>query len=254
MLAACIEISHRNEAMYLVTGASSGIGRAIACELLERGFSVVTVARRPMAAEVLSRCGDCHISIEADVTTQRGLDAVVLALAGRSVLGVVHAAGSSIALSDYRQLNSDDLVRDMAVHVAAPIAINNLLSQQLSDARILYIDSYSANAPRVGWTGYSIVKAAAQMAAKSAAAEISHAQVIRVVPGGVRTPLVEAVLQSDSIAATALAFRKLDAEGAIVEPEAISQFVADILVLATDDQLNEREFWDFSNPADRLSQ
>lgn len=237
--------------MYLVTGASSGIGYAVACELLERGFPVVTVARRPMVGAALSLCGDNHTSVEADVTTQSGLKAIASAIAGRSLLGVVHAAGSSIKLSNYGQLNSDDLVQDMAVHVAAPIAINNLLSQQLSNARIVYIDSYSANAPRVGWTGYSIVKAAAQMAAKSAAAEISHAQVIRVFPGGVRTPLVEAVLNSDSTSPTALAFRKIDAEGDIVEPEAIGRFVSDILALASDDQLALREFWDFSHSADR---
>jgi NAD(P)-dependent dehydrogenase (short-subunit alcohol dehydrogenase family) len=239
--------------MYIVTGASSGIGQAVACELLERGHAVVTVARRSMRSEVLSRCVERHIAIEADVSTQHGLDAIATAVAGRSLQGVVHAAGSPVPLANYEQLNSDSMIRDMAVHVAAPIALNNLLSQQLCDARIVFIDSYSANAPRVGWAGYSIVKAAAQMAAKSALAEISYAQVVRVFPGGVRTALVEAVLNSDSTSATALAFRKLDAEGAIVEPEAIGQFIVDILVIATDDQLAAREFWDFSRSADRLS-
>jgi benzil reductase ((S)-benzoin forming) len=238
--------------MYLVTGASSGIGGAVACELLERGFFVLAVARRPMASAVSSQYGDRLISIKADVATESGLNTITSAIAGRLLQGVVHAAGSSIALSSYAHLNSDDMNRDMSVHVSAPIAINNLLAPQLSGARIIYIDSYSANGPRVGWSGYSIVKAAAQMAAKCAAAEMSHARVIRVFPGGVKTPLVEAVLNSDSSSPTALEFRKLDAKGAIVEPELIGRYVADILERATEDQLEAREYWNFNNSADRL--
>ncbi|MFT5897243.1 MAG: benzil reductase ((S)-benzoin forming) [bacterium] len=238
--------------MYLVTGASSGIGCAAACELLERGFSVVAVARRSMASAVLSQYGNQLISLKTDVTTRIGLDTIKSAFAGRRVQGVVHAAGSLIALASYAHLNIDNMNQDMSVHVSAPIAINNLLAQQLTGARIIYIDSYSANAPRLGWSGYSIVKAAAQMAAKSAAAEISHARVIRVFPGGVRTPLVEAVLNSQSSSPTALAFRKLDAVGEIVEPELIGRYIADILVHATEDQLESREYWDFNNPTDHL--
>ncbi|MDB4223683.1 SDR family NAD(P)-dependent oxidoreductase [Granulosicoccus sp.] len=238
--------------MYLVTGASSGIGSAVACSLLERGESVVTVARRSMASAVLTKYGNKHTSIKADVTTESGLNAIALALEGRLVKGVVHAAGTPIALSNYADLISDEISRDILVHVSAPIAINNLLTRQLQGARILYIDSYSANAPREGWTGYSIVKAAAQMAAKAAATEISHARVVRVFPGGVRTPLVEGVLNSESLSATALAFRKLDQEGGISEPSTIGRYIANILVQATNDQLDAREFWDFSNSADHL--
>jgi benzil reductase ((S)-benzoin forming) len=238
--------------MYLVTGASSGIGRSVACELLKRGFSVAAVARHSMSSTVLSQYGKQVISINADVTTESGLNAIETALAGRLVHGVVHAAGSHIALASYAHLNSESMNRDMSVHVSAPIAINNRLAQQLEGARIIYIDSYSANAPRVGWSGYSIVKAAAQMAAKSAVVEMSHARIIRVFPGGVRTPLVEAVLNSESTSITALAFRELDAKGAIVEPAAIGRYITDILLLATEQQLEAREFWDFNNPDDRV--
>ncbi|MFT5044895.1 MAG: benzil reductase ((S)-benzoin forming) [Porticoccaceae bacterium] len=238
--------------MYLVTGASSGIGRSVACELLKRGFSVASVARRSMSSSVLSQYGKQVISINADVTTESGLNTIASVLTGRLVHGVVHAAGSHIALASYAHLNSESMNRDMSVHVSAPIAINNRLAQQLEGVRIIYIDSYSANAPRVGWSGYSIVKAAAQMAAKSGVAEMSHTRIIRGFPGGVKMPLVEAVLNSEFTSTTALAFRELDAKGDIVEPAGIGRYITDILVLATDQQLEVREFWDFNNPADRV--
>jgi hypothetical protein len=59
-------------------------------------------------------------------------------------------------------------------------------------------------------------------------------------------------LNSESSSATALAFRKLDREGGISEPSTIGRYIADILVQATNDQLDAREFWDFSNSADHL--
>lgn len=238
--------------MYIVTGASSGIGYAIVCELLQRGMCVVSVARRTIANEKIHQYGSRAISISADVTTDEGLRSIALAVANSPIKGIVHAAGSTIPLTPYESLSVDDLIRDMAVHVLAPVAINNLLQEQLSGSRIIYIDSYSANAPRIGWSGYSIVKAAAQMAARTAKAELTDGHVIRVFPGGVRTPLVEGVLRSTIDSPTSIAFKKLNVEGKILEPEVVGLYIADVLLNATEQQLESREYWDFNNPEDRV--
>ena len=237
--------------MYIVTGASSGIGQAIALELLTRGEMVLAVARREGAFATLEHAhSENLIGVNADVSHPDGIERIHNAATRQPLKGIVHSAGSSVPLGDYASVTPENLVHDMAVHVAAPMALNNRFSNRLEQARIVYIDSYSASDLRVGWCGYSIVKAAAQMAAKAAKAELSAAEIIRVFPGGVRTPLVEAVLDSAADSPTSDIFKALDVAGKLVQPIQVGRFVADILLHATTEQLAARDFWDISNSAD----
>jgi NADP-dependent 3-hydroxy acid dehydrogenase YdfG len=67
-----------NEKIIVVTGASSGIGEALAVLLGSRGASVVLVARRGQALiEVASRCGPHALPILADMTKRADVQKVV---------------------------------------------------------------------------------------------------------------------------------------------------------------------------------
>ena len=238
-------------ATYLVTGASSGIGRAVATALAVREVTVLAVARsegklRELAAEF---DGQVH-PVVADLVTGDGIAAVVEAAAAFDRIdGVVHSAGSLVPVEPYGELISAELTRHFAIHVGAPIEINNRLGERLRGGRVVYIDSYSASSPRDGWAGYSILKAAAQMAARAASQELDGVDVVRIFPGGVRTPLVEAVLAAPETSAAANAFRGFDAAGDIVEPEDIGAYIARVALDVSTAELAGREFWDFSDPA-----
>ncbi len=166
--------------------------------------------------------------------------------------GIAHAAGSLITPAKYQDLKADEMLADLNIHITVPISLNNALQDEVADGRILYIDSYSANNLRVGWSGYSIVKAAAQMAARSAAKEITKSTIVRVYPGAVQTPLVEAILSTKQSSPTFDMFKEMESNGSISEPGVVGEFIADILVTATDQQLEEREIWDFNNASDRI--
>ncbi len=239
---------------FIVTGASSGIGFAVADSLAIRKHHVIAVARSTDRLEVLKdRYGDFVQVLPADLSTSSGLHRVVEAAkaAGR-VDGIVHSAGSIVTPAAYRDLEANSIVADLGIHVTAPISLNNALQAELAGGRILYIDSYSASSLRVGWSGYSIVKAAAQMAARAAAEEIPDANVIRVYPGAVRTALVDTLLASGQRSPTHDMFSEMDSNGTIVDPAIIGDFIADILLNATMQQLEAREIWDFNNPDDRV--
>lgn len=240
--------------MFVITGASSGIGYATAKELAFRGEHVLGVARDVNRLEALKQFKPDAITVlTADLTDTSGLNQLFNALQNIDRIdGLVHAAGSAVELGEYIGIDELKLQADLAVHVTAPLALNKQLKDKLLRSRIVFIDSYSASTPRVGWAGYSIVKAAAQMAARCAAAEMPQTHVIRVFPGGVRTPLVDAVLASSIDSPTVQAFRAMDTEGKIVEPDVTGTYLADLLLKATDEQLAAREVWDFNNPRDRV--
>ena len=175
--------------------------------------------------------------VAADISITDGIDAILdVTRSCTRVDGIVHAAGSSVPLAAYQNmsLKGNELEQHFSVHVTAPIVLNNRLASELTGSRILYIDSNSANSLRVGWAGYSIVKAAAQMAARSAAAELKRSSVIRLFPGAVRTPLVEAVLASKDQSDVVDTFRKLDRDGKISSADVIGAFAAHILIDASE--------------------
>ena len=243
------ETLQRTIMLFVVTGASSGIGNAVA-RSLARHHNVIAVARNEALLQTLKdQCGERVQILVADLSTESGRASLCekVQATGR-VNGIVHAAGTLIKPIAYQRLESKTMLSDFNVHVTAPISINNSLAGELAGGRIVYIDSYSASNLRVGWTGYSIIKAAAQMAARAAAAEVSGAKVIRVFPGGVKTPLVEAVLSAEHNSPTTRLFKEYDTNGTLFEPKVVGDYIANILINATDQQLEEHDLWDIGNP------
>ncbi len=239
---------------YIVTGASSGIGHAVASSLLLQGQSVVAVARDEARLNTLVQHASENLKIVvADLSTDQGLESLIQSVSSiKQLAGIVHAAGSHIDLEAYSQINAEKMCVDFFVHVTTPISINNRLVNKFVGASILFIDSYSASNLRVGWSGYSIIKSAAQMAARAAAAELKQSRVIRVFPGAVRTPLVETVLSSKQTTPVVELFKQIEADGNVNEASEVGQFIANILIHATSKQLLERELWDFNNVTDQI--
>lgn len=230
--------------MFVVTGASSGIGRAVTIALSDRDQPVLAVARDSTRLRELPRSCPKVTVLAGDLLTGEGVRRVVDACASYpSIGGIVHAAGTLIEPQAFRSIDAGVLLDEMRVHVMAPIELNQQLHSQLG--RIVFLDSYSSNDLRVGWAAYSIVKAAAQMAARSAAEELEHVQVIRAFPGAVRTPLVDAVLNSPHDSPTRRAFRKLQMEGKLSPPDEIGEWIAQLLLDTSDAELNARPTWQY---------
>lgn len=246
---------HSNDTgTYIVTGASSGIGKATAIALAQRNRKVLAVARRQHLLDALARQYPQFITtLSADLADANAIEQLALAAQELgNILGVVHAAGTLIDLANYQQADTQKLLDGMAVHVAAPMALNNRLGDHLSGARVMYIDSHSASNLRVGWASYSIIKSAAQMAARAAAEELIDSIVIRVFPGAVDTPLVASVLASTNTSPTVDTFRKLEANGEMTSPSIVGDFLANILTRATKIDLHSRSVWDINNPDDQI--
>ncbi len=246
----------QSPSVYVVTGATKGIGRAVAIELAERRKHVIAVGRSTDLLLSLQSVTGPHLTIvEADLATEQGIELVADSTIANSeigrneIAGIVHSAGSLVPLEPYDQLKPSEMIEHLRIHVATPISLYQALARHNKVRRMLFVDSYSASAARRGWPAYSIVKAAAQMAARCADAELPETRSIRVFPGAVNTQIVESVLASDT--ETASVFAGMLERGEFSEPSEVAEFLVALLVDATDGFLDARESFDYNNAVDR---
>lgn len=178
----------------LVTGASSGIGRAIALSCANMGASMIVTARnKERLSETLNLLpqGD-HLAVVADLTRQEDIDALVEKIP--KIDGLVQCAGVGSRVL-CRNIKKSDIQQVFQPNVEAPILLQTALLEKKrinKSASIVYIASRAANAPSIANATYSASKGAIISYAKCLALELSS-RMIRVnciCPGMVWTDLI----------------------------------------------------------------
>ena len=163
----------------LVTGASSGIGRAIAIACAEVGASVVLNGRNVerLQATFEALAGEGHQVIAADLVdaTQRQ----ALAEQVPVLDGVVHCAGIGSRVL-CKMLEEQDVNRVMQANFEAPVLLQAELLREkkiAKEASIVFIASAAATMPSVGNAIYSASKAATIAYAKCLAQELANRKI-----------------------------------------------------------------------------
>jgi NAD(P)-dependent dehydrogenase (short-subunit alcohol dehydrogenase family) len=179
----------------LVTGASRGIGRAVAERLLNEGRTVVLVARaRDRLSEVAkSAPSRAHVFV-ADLATETNVVAAACGACG-GLDALVHAAG--IARHAALDAIADaDFVDSVALHMRAPLYMMQELAAHLRTERrggsIVNVASTLAMRPAPGTLVYSATKAALVAMTRAAALELAPfgIRVNAVAPGIVDTDMI----------------------------------------------------------------
>jgi len=166
----------------IVTGGTSGIGKAIAARLLAQGWQVVVAGRdgsRGAAAE--RELGPGARYVQADCADEGDVGRLVAdARAMGPLAGVVASAGTGLkaALID---TSPGDLERLWHVNVAAPLALVRAARADLAAARgaALLVSSDAALLGEAGIGAYSVTKAALNMVGRMLALDLA-AEGIRV--------------------------------------------------------------------------
>ena len=190
----------------LITGASRGLGRALAAGLARAGFDLVIDARDGAALDAAAgalRASDVTVTaVPGDVTDPAHRAALVAACTGRLDLLVNNAgtlgASPLPALADYP---ADELRAAFEANVIAPIALTQLALPLLraSGGAVLNITSDAAVEAYAGWGGYGAAKAALEQASNVLAAEELGVRVWWADPGDLRTDMHQLAFPGEDI-------------------------------------------------------
>ena len=166
----------------LVTGASSGLGRAIAIGAAAAGAQVVLTGRDATRLQETrdAMAGAGHLCVAADLTDAEQRNALVRE-AG-NVHGLVHCAGIA-AVRLFRQVDQKFIDQDFDINFTAPMLLTQRLlagRQMAQGGSIVFIGSVAAHIGTLASSIYSASKGALRPAGRTLALEIGPKQKIRV--------------------------------------------------------------------------
>ena len=185
----------------IVTGAGSGIGRAIALRLAADGYDVVVndldAARAKTAATEIVAAGGRATSVGGDVSKESDVEAIAAVASNGPVEVLVNNAGH-VHQTPFERMQPADFDRMFAVHVRGTfLTMRRFLPGMLERGRgsIVNIASQLGQIGGVELVHYSGAKAAIIGMTKALAREVSArgVRVNAVAPGPIETPLVMAL-------------------------------------------------------------
>jgi len=187
----------------VVTGVSTGIGRAIAKSLIDAGWRVFGSVRKDKdASEASATLGPNFTPLLFDVTDEagiaRGAAAVKAALRGETLGGLVNNAGVAVG-GPVAYLNLDDLKRQIDINVYGPIRVTKAFlpllgadkAQKGPPGRIVNMSSVAGKMASPFMAPYAMSKHALEAMSESLRRELTmHGiDVVIVGPGAIRTPI-----------------------------------------------------------------
>jgi benzil reductase ((S)-benzoin forming) len=232
----------------VITGAGSGIGRAVAIELSKEPLTILAVGRRLDALEetAAQALGEVQ-ALGADVATEAGRTAILARLgANARVRYLVHGAGilpierlSQITLKSWRAV--------MATNVEARLFLTRALVPHLSGGgRVLFIGSMSATRARKGSTAYCTALAASFMLQQCLQLELAEdkIKVTSALPGPVKTAMIENSLSADAdVFPDSAEYAALREQGKLIEPQRVGEFYRWLLTRVDDNAYSAGQ-WD----------
>ncbi len=184
---------------YIVSGASSGIGKKIVTDLADYGAFVLALGRDQDRLNSLKMLHPTRITAESfDITDFSKLKFVIEKFSeSGKVDGCVHSAGIN-KFTPLKILKWDIFDKIMQVNLYAGIELARLVSSKKNSnegCSIVMISSVAGIKGEVGFTAYSASKGALISAMKSMALELapSKIRINSISPGVVKTELTESM-------------------------------------------------------------
>jgi len=190
----------------VITGASQGLGLALARALADRGWSLVLDARgaEPLRRAAAALAGGPHHALAGDVTDpghRADLVANVDALGGADLLVNNASTLGQSPLPLLADLDAATYARILEVDVVDPLALTASLLPRLRErgGRVVNISSDAGIEAYATWGGYGSAKAALDHASRVLAVEEPRVRVYAVDPGDMRTAMHQDAFPGEDI-------------------------------------------------------
>ena len=203
-----MELGLKNK-VALVTGASKGIGRAIAIALAREGCCVVVSARNredlKEVVEEIEKTGEKAIAVAADLTKSDEIEKLVDETVRQ--LGTIHIlvnnAGTVGSFSPFAEISPEEWQQVFNLNLFANAAVTHAVLPQMQQqqwGRIINIASESGIQPDPDMSHYNCSKAAIINLTKSLSKAYADDGILvnTVSPAVIRTPMLEEVLQKQA--------------------------------------------------------
>lgn len=145
----------------IITGASSGIGKASAEKFLNEGWRVGLIARRAEALEDMASRYDTAVALPCDVSDEDDVDAAfgafghIDALLNNAGMFGPQTTIDQVSLSDWQSVVDVNLT---GMFLCARAAFRQMRAQTPQGGRIINNGSISAHSPREGSVCYTATK------------------------------------------------------------------------------------------------
>jgi NAD(P)-dependent dehydrogenase (short-subunit alcohol dehydrogenase family) len=197
-------MTQKSQPTALITGASKGLGRALARGLAARGWRLVVDARSSSALSAVATDLPSVVTVRGDVTDPLHREALTAAVETLGRLDLLVNNASDLGPSPLPPLARyplDALRLVYETDVLAPLALMQLLLPTLraSDGVVLNVSSDAAVEAYPGWGGYGPAKAALDHLSAVLAAEEPDLRVYAIDPGDMRTDMHQAAFPGEDI-------------------------------------------------------
>jgi glucose 1-dehydrogenase len=184
----------------LVTGASSGIGKAIAIEMGRRGASVVVnyIGSPDAAAAVvklIEQDDGSALAIQADVSKQSEVSSMVdQAVSKLGRLDVLVNNAGIEKETPFLEKSEEEWDRVISVDLKGIFLCTQMAARQMvksGGGTIINISSVHEDLPFPGYAAYCAAKGGVRMLCRNLALELAkhHINVVNVAPGAINTPI-----------------------------------------------------------------
>ncbi|WP_199741611.1 SDR family NAD(P)-dependent oxidoreductase [Legionella sp. km535] len=231
--------------VFIITGGGSGIGKALALNLAERGKSVLIVGRRESLLKETAAASALIKYVCADVSTSEGREIIRVHLNNiPQISALVNNAGTLEPLVPIQDIQLADWHRTFATNLDAPLFLPQLFIDKLQHGRVLNIGSGAAYFPIKGWTAYCVSKAALSMLTRCCQLETDSISFASVMPGIIDTEMQVIARNGSNMDPEQVHFyQRLKQHNRLISPETVAEFLT-WLLLDIDKETYVSKEWD----------